>query len=129
VDSESSEREWVSRQGKQRTKKGPLERLPILRCSPNQPPVCASIRSERLHRGSKGSFQQNGPAAIERMRERRLWLNELQSMLGKRKPRKKRRSGGKRVDCRTHVMNEAWKREFRGTSAAADGLASLAYKH
>ena len=84
-----------------------------------QPPPVRPAVAQPCRRGLDRSLEHGRGSVVERMRERRRWLNPLEPVRAQRQAAEERRGDGERVDGGADVVREAGQRELRGPKAAA----------
>jgi hypothetical protein len=86
---------------------------------PEQPaPRPAVLPAETLRRGRHRPFEDRGAAAIERMRDRRVRMDQFDPMRGEIDRGEERGGAGQRHDRRADVVAEPGEGQFRGPGSA-----------
>src|SRR6266446_3968330 len=75
-------------------------------------PVSARIVVERISRKIDVAVQACGAAVIERVRQRNFGLDPIETEAFEWKRFEEWRTGRKRMNCRTNIVNKTWQRQF-----------------
>src|SRR5690348_17073519 len=114
----------VRKQGN-RTKQLRRQFRPVLYKRCEQFPPGWAVFAQRPNCVIQGSLQNDCCSIVERMRERGIGLNPLQSVFVEWERGEKWRCDRHRVDCRTKIVQKTRQREWQSTSGASGFRFSL----
>ena len=91
----------------------------------DQLPVGRPVRSEPGGRRLDRPLERDSGSVVQRMREERIGVDELQSVLRKRQLSEERRSGRRRMDRGTDVVHESGLGQLCRAGPSSNGLRAL----
>src|SRR5712691_10318572 len=114
---------------RQRAKNIVVQVVPALGKRPDQLAISPGILSEQFGSLLNRTFQHNRAAIVQGVSQWRVLLDKLKPKVSQRQTAQERRTQAQRMDRGTYIVDKAWQRQFRRTSAAADGWFSFADLH
>ena len=113
----------------QRTEQDLEQRPPASHDRTHEPGVRGAISAQALRGTVDGPLQDGGAATVERVHQRSLWVQQLESECRQRRAAEKGRGGGERQNFRAQVVHEAGQRQLGRSQAAAQRVARLEHQH